>query len=472
MKTNTLLFKMVLAYIFMYFFGPLVWGIWMTFKLKIITVQEYFHCVLSPAGITIFLSYFIFNLLYIIRFLNRTSNLSPTLGDKLKPTYLLSAFRVHCISLISFGTISTFVCMSQLSTNSYNYFKIELTEWLSKAIIGSLSGTSLVFLFYISVSTMIFTNIANNIKTVPRYEARKTLQSLKTFNSVLYILGLLLFIGTAFYSFVLHAGRTNILLISKESAIYGATLAAPVIMSGILYLKSTKRISSLNKTFEINSKDDLSIPEHTSKSIMKAVIQIVFLTIFIVLMLTGQIKVWLIILIFGFVASFLLGRVYCGWCCPTNTMNFIIEVLFKWFHVKIRDIPKVMRPVLVKSTILALFFVLFVFSILINVRLQLFTIVTILGVLISLIFTSVFWCDYLCPWGSMLGITSKHAKYGWSIDSQGCTKCGICKTSCPHKAIHISPNTQHISRDSCLHCLHCKDACPRQAILFSSFVKR
>lgn len=402
MKTNNIFLKIVFLYFYMYFIGPIIWGVWMIYKLKIITLEEYCHSLLSPVTIIMFCLYFLFNLFYMMTLFNKTSNFS-------------SALKVHCLSLLSFGTVGTSIFMSLLPTNNFSHIEINQSDWLLKAIIGSLSGASLVFLFYIFFSAIIFTSIIDTTKTAQQCEVRKTLLSLKVFNLAVYILGMILFIGTAVASFVFRYKSISHDLITRETAIFGVTMVFPILMSGLLYLKSIKKIDSFFKPVVENS-------IKPNKIRIKLAVQLLFLFVFFVLLLIGKIQAWLFILVTGFITSLLIGRVYCGWCCPVNTVNYFINMLYKLLRLKKRAIPKFLQHRIIRIMSFTLFVGLFIFSLLIGKRLQLFTIITFSGVLVSSIFVSAFWCNYLCPWGTLMRITNNRLQ------------CLKCTNKCPKGA--------------------------------------
>ena len=54
------------------------------------------------------------------------------------------------------------------------------------------------------------------------------------------------------------------------------------------------------------------------------------------------------------------------------------------------------------------------------------------------------------------------------IDEKLCKKCGVCKDSCPAKAIIISEETSRIDNKVCVRCFCCHEVCPHKAI----YIKR
>ncbi len=54
------------------------------------------------------------------------------------------------------------------------------------------------------------------------------------------------------------------------------------------------------------------------------------------------------------------------------------------------------------------------------------------------------------------------------IDEKVCTKCGVCKNSCPVDAITIDEEISHIDNKICVRCFCCHEVCPDKAI----YIKR
>jgi polyferredoxin len=56
------------------------------------------------------------------------------------------------------------------------------------------------------------------------------------------------------------------------------------------------------------------------KRALQSIIQITFFILFIFLFIKGKMHAWILLLLLGIFASFLLGRIYCGWICSINTV--------------------------------------------------------------------------------------------------------------------------------------------------------
>ncbi|RPJ04139.1 MAG: 4Fe-4S dicluster domain-containing protein [Spirochaetaceae bacterium] len=62
-------------------------------------------------------------------------------------------------------------------------------------------------------------------------------------------------------------------------------------------------------------------------------------------------------------------------------------------------------------------------------------IVTVVAVLIALFFEEAFWHNSICPFGTVLNLSSKPAFKSVKINEDLCTSCGKCQKVCPVGAI-------------------------------------
>ena len=185
--------------------------------------------------------------------------------------------------------------------------------------------------------------------------------------------------------------------------------------------------------------------------------------------MTQRSQFWFIILITGFVSSLLFGCIYCGWLCPVNTFNGLIDKLFKRLKINKPAAPKWLKSRLAGGIVISLFLCFFILSLILRIRLQLFLIISLLGILVSALFASSVWCNCLCPWGTILKNTSRFSFYRLFIRTEQCVRCGKCNLNCPSKSIKMSPNEQTINFSDCLQCLRCIEKCNRNAIGVESY---
>ncbi|HJX62872.1 MAG TPA: 4Fe-4S binding protein [Polyangia bacterium] len=82
--------------------------------------------------------------------------------------------------------------------------------------------------------------------------------------------------------------------------------------------------------------------------------------------------------------------------------------------------------------------------------------VTTLVILVSSLFVLRSWCRYLCPWGYLMGFLHRFSRLRIQQAPGRCTECGVCNTTCDVEAIKKGV----IRLDQCQFCYSCVDHCP------------
>ncbi len=101
------------------------------------------------------------------------------------------------------------------------------------------------------------------------------------------------------------------------------------------------------------------------------------------------------------------------------------------------------------------------------------------GVLIAAFFLGIialnalaprFWCRYLCPLGSLLGLISKIAIFRREVKPASCSECGACARICPTGT--IQPEKANASDPAeCTMCMDCVSVCPRAGQSFPAHLR-
>jgi MauM/NapG family ferredoxin protein len=81
-----------------------------------------------------------------------------------------------------------------------------------------------------------------------------------------------------------------------------------------------------------------------------------------------------------------------------------------------------------------------------------------------------FWCRYLCPLGSLLGLASKVAVFRREANPLKCNACGACARVCPTGTIDPQKNFASDPAE-CTLCLECVAACPRSGQSFPAHLR-
>ncbi len=203
-----------LLYAFMYAGGPLLWGGWRVYRLELLSFADYVRCLLSPLTLAMLGTFLAGNLINISRTAARLAR-----GGVTGLRWIL---RAHCAALVAFGTVGTFVFLQPLSAWTVATGGGNARGWLSTALIGSLSGASLVFLVYGYFTAAIFRLVSGDAGI---------LRALRRFYSVLFPLGAALFVAASAL-----AGRFETL-----TPLSGALLALPLATTGFLFVKTMAR---------------------------------------------------------------------------------------------------------------------------------------------------------------------------------------------------------------------------------------
>jgi MauM/NapG family ferredoxin protein len=81
-----------------------------------------------------------------------------------------------------------------------------------------------------------------------------------------------------------------------------------------------------------------------------------------------------------------------------------------------------------------------------------------------------FWCRYLCPLGSLLGLIGKIAIFRREVNASSCNECGACARVCPTGTIRPEKNNASDPAE-CTMCLECVSVCPRAGQSFPAHLR-
>lgn len=199
------------------------------------------------------------------------------------------------------------------------------------------------------------------------------------------------------------------------------------------------------------------------KTALRQLIQLAFLGLFIALIATGKIQMWMGVFVLGVLVSFFWSRLYCGWICPINTVMEGITFLKKKSRLKSFQIPLWLSQPWLRFVILFLFFLAFVFVMLTGKKLPILPLLFAVGIIITLFFPAELWHRFLCPYGTILCLTGRKASHAMVIDPEKCNNCTACQKACPAGAIEKQSKHQ-IAKKDCLVCQKCQDNCRQKAI--------
>ena len=79
------------------------------------------------------------------------------------------------------------------------------------------------------------------------------------------------------------------------------------------------------------------------------------------------------------------------------------------------------------------------------------------------LFRARWWCNTVCPIGTLLGIVSRWSVFRARIDPEKCVGCGLCAKSCEKGAI-VFGSPARVDNSRCVVCLKCAGACKKGAL--------
>ncbi len=80
------------------------------------------------------------------------------------------------------------------------------------------------------------------------------------------------------------------------------------------------------------------------------------------------------------------------------------------------------------------------------------------------------YCNTLCPVGTLLGIFSRFSIFKIRMDENACTSCGLCAIACKAGCIDVKRKKVDFSR--CIACYDCFKSCPEDGIGYGYGVKK
>lgn len=208
---------------------------------------------------------------------------------------------------------------------------------------------------------------------------------------------------------------------------------------------------------------------HTNRGWIRLATQLLFLAVFAFLLYTGKLQLWFGIFTVGLLISPLLGRVYCGWMCPMNTLFKPISRFYAATGWKRLPMPRfIVRHPLLRLIPLAAFIAGMIAMRKAGITMPILAFMTLAAVLLTLAFEEAFWHNAVCPFGTLLSVSSRASVGRHRIREDLCVSCGKCQKACPVHAIDTGENGKRSIRGhDCISCGECVKACPTKAINYS-----
>ncbi|MEA5028723.1 MAG: 4Fe-4S binding protein [Sphaerochaeta associata] len=201
------------------------------------------------------------------------------------------------------------------------------------------------------------------------------------------------------------------------------------------------------------------------KKVLQRTIQVLSLALFVFLLISGKIQVWMVIFVASVLLALLFSRFYCGWLCPINTILRPMTYLKRKLKIKSLKTPAFFKNGVFRIIMLLAFLAVMVVVFRTGKKLPVLPALFLIGVLLSLFFEEELWHHWLCPYGTILSLPGRVAKKSMVIDPSLCTNCTRCAKVCPSGAI-VREEKHRIIKSECLVCHECERVCSKGAISY------
>ena len=206
---------------------------------------------------------------------------------------------------------------------------------------------------------------------------------------------------------------------------------------------------------------DTKRKKRASKDTVRVISEILALVLVVVLFRNRKLQLWLVVFAVGVGLSFFAGRFFCGWICPMGTLFRPIGWIYRKLGIRRLKTPGIVRKPWVRVAFLVLFVAVMVATKVLGIKVNALLYLILLSVALTLFFEEEMWHRYLCPFGTILSLSSRFAGRGMAIDEKACISCGKCQKVCPSQSIVTLENGKRANvAKECLLCYKCQDVCP------------
>lgn len=204
---------------------------------------------------------------------------------------------------------------------------------------------------------------------------------------------------------------------------------------------------------------------------VKNLVQWMSLAVFLLIVSKGKMNLWFLIFAGSLLLALLLGRIYCGWLCPMNTVMIPTEKLSKKLKLQTKNIPKPLNSNILPWIVLVFSIATMVISKRNDIQIPLLLYILILSVLITLRYEPKVFHNHICPFGALQSVAGRFARLSEGVTAEKCVGCKLCEKVCPSEAIEVTNKKADIDVKLCHQCLNCQTKCPTGAISYGKAVK-
>lgn len=201
------------------------------------------------------------------------------------------------------------------------------------------------------------------------------------------------------------------------------------------------------------------------------IIRLLFLALFVFLLAQGKMMLWLGLFGISLLATLVLGRIYCGYVCPMNTLMIPANWIARKLHLQTQKTPRWLGNGYISWITLALSIAaMLLFKRFLHINLPILLIWLAIAVLVTLRYRPAVFHNLICPFGAPQTLFGRFARRGKAVKEAACIGCRLCEKVCPSEAIVVSPENRKavISTALCHQCTNCRQVCPKEAICYSS----